>query len=296
MTQGAPEGRPVPEIPAPGRRIPLLIDTDAGCEIDDQYAIALAIHSPDRFDIQGFAAHHFHDDPDSIDRCAEEIERVLDLSGMSGRWPVTKGGPPLQWRSVPNDCEATDFIVERAMAHTPEDPMWIVILGGTTNTVSAYLKEPRIAERVRVLFHGRTQFWPLKAWNNNVDIDLRATQVLFKSDLPLVLFDTGTYLRVSKEETEARLAPRGRIGAYLHEIRMANPYRQSMKKGFFDLGDVAFLCDPALGEYEEMDIPAIGMDCMLQWGTTYGRGIRVYDIDRKGTWELLFRTLQEGTG
>jgi len=42
--------RLIPEIPISGQRMRLLFDTDAGAEIDDLYAISLALASPDRFE------------------------------------------------------------------------------------------------------------------------------------------------------------------------------------------------------------------------------------------------------
>lgn len=56
----APAYRLVPQIPGPpGVRIRLVINTDAANEIDDLYAIAPALRSPDRFEIAGFVATHF---------------------------------------------------------------------------------------------------------------------------------------------------------------------------------------------------------------------------------------------
>ena len=54
-----PKDRKVPRIPPKGERIRLLVDSDAKNEIDDQWAIALAILSPERFDIEGFVGATF---------------------------------------------------------------------------------------------------------------------------------------------------------------------------------------------------------------------------------------------
>jgi len=83
----------VPEIPPPGERIRLILDTDAANEVDDQYAIALAILSPERFDIEGFVASHFGDrgGPGGIDASAKEIESVLEKGGVLGKFPVKRG-------------------------------------------------------------------------------------------------------------------------------------------------------------------------------------------------------------
>jgi len=79
------------------------------------------------------------------------------------------------------------------MESSPEDPIWIVALGSATNLASAYLKEPRIAERAVFFWHGRTR-WPEKCWNFNVFGDPNAARMLFHAPIPFVLFDTGTYL------------------------------------------------------------------------------------------------------
>jgi inosine-uridine nucleoside N-ribohydrolase len=177
------------------------------------------------------------------------------------------------------------------MRHSPENPLWIAVLGACTNTVSAYLKCPEIAERVVVLFHGRTMHWPETCYNFNVIGDLKAVRVLFTSDLPLVLFDTGTHLNAPVEETQRRLSNCGRIGAYLHEIRTRNDEHTDPRKGFFDLGDIAFLLDPSVTYWEEVSAPSVGWDLRYAWDSDYGRMIRVYQIDRGRTVELFYAKL-----
>lgn len=294
MVPGTDDNRPLPRIPGPDEKVSLLIDTDCGCEVDDQYAIALAVHCADRFDIEGFVSTHYHDDPASMAEGPEEIAKVLELCGMAGKWPIKKGGPPLQFGGVPSRSEAADFIIDRAMAHTPEDPMWIVILGCCTNTASAYMQKPEIAERVVVMFHGRTQFWPHKASNFNISGDVKACLKLIRSDVPYVLFDTGTYLRCPAEVTGERLAPLSPVGKYLHEIRIRSDFLRSDRKGFFDLGDIAFLYDPTLCDCEVVEIGSFGEDRLWRWDKTFGQVIRVYQIDRARTFELLFEKLGGG--
>ena len=92
-------------------------------------------------------------------------------------------------------------------------------------------KDPDIARRVRVFWHGRTR-WPDKCWNFNAYNDLKAVRVVFTSDLPLILFDTGTYLRCPMEESARRILPHGALGRYLHEFRLQKPWFQSPTKGF----------------------------------------------------------------
>ncbi len=287
-----PRDRRVPELPPTDARIRVIIDTDAGCEVDDQYAIALALLSPERFRIEGFVSQQWGS-PDTLDRSVEEIGRVIEKAGMAGRFPVHRGAPPLQWIDVPERAEGVDFIVETALTSDPQDPLWIISLGAISNVASAYLTEPAIADHVRLLWHTRSQ-WPVRGANFNILGDLNAARRVFSSDLPLVMFDTGTYLRWTMEESEQRIKPHGALGEYLHAIRAALPYARAYEKGFFDLGDVALLVDPSLGEYDAETAPSLGTDSNFEFYRPQGQVLRVHHIDRRGTLDLLCRKLAEG--
>jgi len=180
----------VPQIPPPDRKIRLLIDTDAGCEIDDQYAIALAVLSPERFEIEGFVSVQWGS-PDTLDRTVREIETVLEKAAVAGRYPVRRGSDPLRYIDLPEESEGVDFIIERAMAPDRVEPLYVVSLGAATNIASACIKEPAIARRIVSVYHTRSQ-WPVRGANANILMDLKAARRVFSSDLPLIMFDTGT--------------------------------------------------------------------------------------------------------
>jgi inosine-uridine nucleoside N-ribohydrolase len=293
-----PRDRKIPQIPPQGQRLRLLIDSDAKNEIDDQWAIALAILSPERFEIEGFVGANFDNQrggPDGVQKSVREIETVLEKARMAGRWPVKHGSHPMRYQFEPSESEGVDFIIERAMAGSAEDPLWVVGLGAATDMASAYLKEPRIVDRVVVFWHFRTR-WPEKCYNFNVIGDVRAARLIFHSPLSFVLFDTGTYLRCPMEESERSVAPYGALGRYLHEYRHSSPIFMSPRKGFFDLGDVAALVDPSLACWEETQCPEVGWDLSYQFKGTMGSILRCYHVDRDRTFALLYDKLRTAYG
>lgn len=286
--------RKVPRIPAKGERLKVIIDSDAKNEIDDQWAIALAILSPERFEIEGFVAANFDNSrggPGGIEASAQEIELILDKAGMAGRWPVLRGSHPLQYKDQPTESEGVDFIIDRALAATAEEPLWIVGLGAATNMASAFLKAPEIVDRVIAFWHLRTR-WPHQCWNFNVFGDVRAARLLFHSPLSFVLFDTGTHLTCTMEESERRMKPHGALGDYLHEYRHSQGWLAAPDKGFFDLGDIAALLDPDLATWEEVDCPAVDHDLSYRFEGELGRILRCGDIDRDRTFAHLFEKMQ----
>ena len=290
--------RKVPKIPPKDERIRVIIDTDTKNEIDDVWAISLAVLSLERFKIEGFVAANFDNNrpeagPDSIDASLKEIKTILSKAGLTGKWPILRGSAPMRYKFEQSESEGVDFIIKKAMESTPDDPLWVVGLGAATDIASAYLKEPRIADRIIVFWHFRTR-WPDKCWNFNVIGDVRAARIVYHSDLPFVLFDTGTHLVCPMEESE-KFTSCGELGKYLHEYRYQSSYYQRPTKGFFDLGDIAALVDPSLASWEVTKCPEVDWDLSYQFKGTKGSILRCYDIDRDATYALFNKKLKSLT-
>lgn len=284
----AAERPQAPWPPAEGDRIPLIVDADAANEVDDQFALALALGARDRLDLVGFVAAHFglRGGPEGIQKSHDEMLRVLDMAGREGEFPVLRGSDPLVYLEAPPESEGVDFIIQEARKATPENPLWLVLLGPATDAASALLQAPDIADRLVVFWHGRTR-WPVQCWNFNAYNDIKAVQVIFEKPCRLVLFDTGTYLRIPTEESERRLVPTGPLGSYLHEIRMEKEWHRSPRKGFFDLGDIVALVKPAATAWEIVDAPRINHDLHYDFSKDYGPIVRIYHVDRDQSVDLL---------
>jgi inosine-uridine nucleoside N-ribohydrolase len=286
--------RTVPQIPGKGEKIRVIIDTDAKNEIDDLWAVALALFSPDRFDIEGFVAANFDNSrggPDGIEKSYKELLILLEKAGFKDKYPVYRGSHPMRYKYEPSESEGVDFIIRKAMESGPEDPIWLIALGSATNLASAYLKQPEIRNRAVFFWHGRTR-WPDKCWNFNVFGDRLAAITLFHAPVPLVLFDTGTYLTCPMEESEQQVLPYGEIGKYLHEYRLRSPGFQRSDKGFFDLGDIAALVDPDIALWQEVSCPEVDPDLSYRFKGTKGKILRCYHIDRDQTFQLLYDKLK----
>jgi purine nucleosidase len=289
----AASSRPLAPWPPPPGTLRLIIDTDAGNEMDDQYALALALGSPQRFHIEGIVAAHFGESggAQGIEKSYREIQRVLDKAGMAGKIPVKRGADPLMYRDQVIHSDGVDFIIQQARSATPESPVWLVLLGPATDAAAALLKAPDIADRLVVFWHGRTQ-WPVRAWNFNAYNDILAARLLFELQCRFVLFDTGDHLLIDPDEGARRFGSLGPLGAYLNEIRHRQAWLMSPTKGIFDLGDIAVLADPSIAPWEKVDAPAVTKDLQYDFTTNNGPIIRIYYIDPARTFDLLGQALK----
>lgn len=285
--------RPAAPWPPPNGPLRIIVDADAANEIDDQYALALALGFPGRFRLEGLVAAHFGDAGGAagIQKSFEEIERILEKAGMAGRIPVKRGSDPLQYRDRIPESEGVDFIIERARSATPENPLWLVLLGPATDAAAALLKDPSIASRLVVFWHGRTQ-WPVRCWNFNAYNDVRAARAIFELPCRLVLFDTGTYLRIDPEEGARRFSALGALGRYLVEIRGHGKGYLSPAKGFFDLGDTAAIADPSCVRWEKVNAPGVDHDLRYDFSRNYGEIVRIYHVETEPAFALLEQSLR----
>ncbi len=285
----AAASRPAAPWPPPAGQLRIIIDTDAANEIDDVYALALALGSPDRLRIEGIVAAHFGQSggASGINKSYAEIQRVLDKVGMTGRIPVKRGSDPLVYRDQKIQGEGVDFIIENAHSATPENPLWLVLLGPATDAAEALLKAPEIADRIVVFWHGRTD-WPIGAWSFNAYNDILA---IFELPCRFILFDTGTYLRMDPQESASRFGSVGPLGAYLQGIRHRRPEFMSPNKGLFDLGDVAALPNQSVVRWQRTDAPSVLQDLRYDFGRNNGEIVRIYHVESEPTFQLLENAL-----
>ena len=285
--------RPVAPWPPPTGALRVVIDTDTGNEVDDQWAIALALGFPERLHVEGFVAAHYglRGGSKGIQKSYDKLLATLDHAGRSGQFIVRKGSDPLVYRDRIPESEGVDFIIEQAKRSTPAEPLWLVALGPATDAAAAVLKDPTIADRVVILWHGRTE-WPTRCWNFNAYNDIKAAQVLFELPLRFVLFDTGANLTMPMEESERRVGAVGALGRFIHDIRKPSPYASRADKGMFDLGDVAALVDPTTVIAEVTAIPAVDHDLRYDFSKPNGDFVRVKSIDRDASFALLDQSLK----
>ena len=291
--------RLIPEIPPANKKLRLIIDSDVGNEIDDFYAIGLALASPDRFNLLGICGAHytnarFGSGPGSIAHSVKLTHDLLKAAGMDDKYPVLHGSPPIQYFGFPIESEASKFIITEAKKVTPEDPLWVVVLGASSTTASALLSDPSIADNMRVVFHVRSDWtWPQRSVQYNVFGDIHAARSILESRVPLVWFDTGTQIKCPYEITKKHLAPLNSLGRYLHDYRDNDPYFATPQKGFFDMGDIAFLIDPSICKMEITKAPRMDQYMYFDFQQNRGKMLRVFDIENDAVWNMLFSRLKK---
>ncbi len=194
----------------------VITNTDAKNEADDQFAIVHALLSP-RFDNVGVIAAHFgtRRTEHSMEESYEECAKVFDLMAFDKSILAKGATHALPDEKTPVPSQGAELIIREAMKDD-DRPLFVTFLGPLTDMASAYLMEPRIAERLTCIWIGGGQY-PTGGDEFNLSNDIHAANVVFGSNIPVwqVPKDAYQQMIVSMAELELRVKPHGPVGDYL---------------------------------------------------------------------------------
>ena len=131
------------------------------------------------------------------------------------------------------------------MAHTPDDPLYVVAVGAITNVANAILLKPEITRNIVVVWlGGNAHFWP-DTREFNLSQDKTAANVILDSGVPFVQYPcmgVVSQFTTTVPEMEAYLQGRNEIADYL--LKIFKEYHQdhfAWSKVLWDMTAVTYL-------------------------------------------------------
>lgn len=225
-------GYTVPEI----KKKRVILHSDIKNEADDHFAIMHHLLTP-YVDVKGIIAGHFNYFPSMIEASGKEItpelEHIMPRAGTTALRSYQEGikilelaqiedvplfhGSEIALKNVDEipESEGADFIIEEAMRDDPK-PLFIALMGNITDLAIAYLKEPKIAERLTAIWIGGAAY-PDGGQEFNLRQDVIAARVVFDSPIPVWQVPSSVYasMEISFAELMYHVKPCGDIGSYL---------------------------------------------------------------------------------
>lgn len=209
-------------------KIPVILSTDVGNEVDDQWTIAWLLLSP-RLDVLGIMSAHAPTITAPAGHTSYRILRdvVENRLEMRVHPPLIEGGSlPMEDSMTPRPSPAVSFLIEKSKPFTKENRLTVLMIGAGTDVASAILTDPTVVDRIRVIQMG---FNNRQGGNEfNIANDPRAVQAILDSSVPLVIGPGDVCrasLSLSLDQAKEMIAARGPIGAWLWEEFQAWYYR-----------------------------------------------------------------------
>lgn len=301
-------------------RMRVFIDNDLGGDPDGLFQLAHHLLSPS-VEIRGIIASHLYEQgfggPGTSEYAKEKAMEVLDILDLRATIPVyTDKNKSLTDVENGINCDGVQAIIREAMRTDTDLPLYVVCGGSLTNIASAYLLEPKIAEKLTVVWIGGPEYTDLAlpppgftTLEYNLGIDIKAAQVVFNtSNLTLWQVPRNAYRQPIMTDAEllTQVRGKGELGNYLYRI-MKEAFGK-LKKWNVPIGEVyiygdnplvlltalqsSFEPDPSSSAYTVKQAPRIN-DAGVYETNLLGRTIRVYDqLDNRLLFGDFFAKLQ----
>jgi inosine-uridine nucleoside N-ribohydrolase len=272
---------------------PVLLDTDIGTDIDDAFALALAIASPE-LDLRGVTTVSADAYGRALIAC-----RFLEAAGKSGV-PVSPGRPRRATPERRGQYEygagafakrplaqlAAEFLFERLKAEPGR--LTIITIGDLTNVARLLTDHPEAKPWIQriVIMGGSVRAGynrkPPAVWEWNIRSDIPAAQTVFNSGVPLTVAPLdATVVKLEKTGRE-RIFAGNALGRELQELyrlwgketpTLFDPVAVtlSFRESFFKMENLRLRVDPdgftreAAGEPNARTATAIDQDGFLEW-------------------------------
>ncbi|SEQ44942.1 Inosine-uridine preferring nucleoside hydrolase [Epilithonimonas lactis] len=303
-------------------RYRVIVDNDFGGDPDGLFQLVHQILSPST-EIRGIIGSHlkpgdaFDKSNITAENAVKKINETLEVMNLKNRFNVLQGSnDPLKDLKTPNISEGAKDIVAEAMKADEKNPLFIVCGAGLTEVASAYLMEPKIADKIVVVWIGGPEYPDLATpppgytpLEYNLGIDIKAAQVVFnESNLNIWQIPRNAYRQtlMSYAELVTKVKPEGKTGAYLTkkiEDLMEMVQKFNLKIGeTYIMGDSplvlltalqsSFEADPSSSSYVIKNAPKINDSGLYEYNPK-GRNIRVYtQLDTRLMFEDFYSKLK----
>ena len=293
-------------IPKSEGKLRIVLDTDTKNEIDDQFAVVYTLLSQ-RLQCEAIYAAPFSN-PEypsaklGMEASCDEILTVLDRMGARGEGhTVLKGSDAwLTDTQKPVESPAAHDLIERCLATDDSQMLYVIAIGALTNIASALWLEPKIAEKMVLLWlGGNPESWP-STHEFNLQGDIYASKLVLDSGVPMVRFpckNVAEHIRTTPAEMDRYIRPCGAIGEYLTEIFTNYIPGDVRSKVIWDLLPIAWLNEPRWASTELRPTPTLRDDYTWDLSDTSRPLYRVaVDADRDGVLGHFVTLMQEAFG
>lgn len=199
---------------------PIVLTTDCGADMDDQWALAHLVLTPE-FDVRAVVTTHTGKYPILAAPAAETSARiareVLDHMPLRSHPVVIPGSSVALTSRTAMRNAGVERIISESRAFNRDRRLTVLVIGAATDTASALLIDRSLANRIEIIAMGFNE-WPKGGDFFNILNDPIAWQVILDSGVPVTVGDgavTKRDLSLTSKRAHAILDPTGDPGRYL---------------------------------------------------------------------------------
>ena len=282
------------------KKINVILDTDTYNECDDQFALSYMIKSQDIFNIEAITvAPYSHKERNETvisgrEKSYNEILKICNWLNFDTTSKVFKGAEDYISNGYNKTNDAVNKIIEIALKN---DKTYIMAIGAITNIALAIKKEPKIIERIEVIWLGGHSLLQDNNQEFNFKQDVNAVKIVFGSKVKLTVIpckNVASNLRTSIYELNHYLKNKSELCNYLIDRFYNDGYHGIQERRvIWDISVIAYMINKSWFTTKNISCPNIKDDTSYELTTNEHKITMVNYINVNKVYEDLFRKLGE---
>ena len=281
-------------------KINLILDTDTYNECDDQFALSYLIKSKDLFNIEAITvAPYSHTKRDVTVRDGQELSyneilKICNWLNFDSDNKVFKGSMDYIQNGYDETNDAVNKIIEIALKNSKT---YILGIGAITNIALAIKKEPKIVNKIEIIWLGGNEPGYKDNLEYNFRQDVAAVKIVFESKAKLTILpckNVVSKLRIDINTLKKHLENKSELCNYLIERFYNDGYHGIQdSRVIWDISAIAYMINKNWFETKLISCPNIRNDTSYEITNNRHNITFVTKLDRKKIYDDLFNKLGE---
>ncbi len=279
-------------------KINIILDTDTYNECDDQFALSYLIKSNDLFNIEAITvAPYSHVNrgvkvKDGQELSYNEILKICNSLNFDTNNKVFKGSMDYIQNGYNENNDAVNKIIEIAIKN---NKTYILGIGAITNIALAIKKEPKIINKIEIIWLGGNELGYKDNLEYNFRQDVEAVKIVFESKVKLTILpckNIVSKLRIDINTLKKHLENKSELCNYLLERFYNDGYHGIQEsRVIWDISVIAYMINNSWFETKEISCPNIKEDTSYEIIDNKHNITFITKLDRNKIYEDLFRKL-----
>ena len=281
-------------------KINVILDTDTYNECDDQFALAYMLKNQDIFNIKAITVAPYSHKKYSVsvkegqENSYNEILKICKWLDFDTTNKVFKGAEDYICNGYNGNNDAVDKIIEIA---SKNDKTYIMAIGAITNVTLAIKKEPKIIEKIEVIWLGGNELNYKDNLEYNFKQDIDAVKIVFESRVKLTVLpcrDVISKLMIDINTLKDNLENKSILCNYLIDRFYNDGYHGIQERRvIWDISVIAYMINKNWFTSEEISCPNIKDDTFYELTSDRHKITMINDIDVDQVYRDLFKKLMK---
>lgn len=282
------------------KKINVILDTDIYNECDDQFALAYLIKSQDMFNIEAITIAPYSHATRNVsviegqELSYNEVIKISEWLNFDIKDKVFKGSMDYLQNGYYENNPAVNKIIEVALEN---EKTYILAIGAITNIALAIKKEPKIIDRIEIIWLGGNEIEYKDNLEYNFKQDIKAVKVVFNSKVKLTILpckNVISKLKIDIDTLKEKLGNKSKLCNYLIDRFYNDGYHGIQEERvIWDISVIAYLINKNWFTFKQISCPNIKTDTSYELTSNEHKIRMVNYVDVNEVFKDLFEKIGE---